>query len=125
MGCTGRPTNRVDWAAFTDGRWRGLSFPLPGRCAFIKWSLSLLRLSSPPRRRVQVRFEVSCYALKPDIKIIAPWREWDLLSRTKLIEYAEKNNIPVPAVSVLGPDDCSTAAPKCSEEAMQPHAPLQ
>lgn len=37
------------------------------------------------------------YACKPDIKVIAPWREWDLLSRTKLIEYAEKNNIPVPA----------------------------
>lgn len=44
----------------------------------------------------QVRFEVSYYSLKPDIKVIAPWREWDLLSRTKLIEYAEKNSIPVP-----------------------------
>jgi argininosuccinate synthase len=43
----------------------------------------------------QVRFELSCYALNPDIKIIAPWREWDLTSRTKLIEYAEKNQIPV------------------------------
>ncbi|GIM15972.1 hypothetical protein Vretimale_18644 [Volvox reticuliferus] len=44
----------------------------------------------------QVRFEVGYYSLKPDIKVIAPWREWDLLSRTKLIEYAEKNGIPVP-----------------------------
>ena len=44
----------------------------------------------------QVRFELSYYALKPDIKIIAPWREWDLSSRQKLIEYAEKNQIPVP-----------------------------
>lgn len=44
----------------------------------------------------QVRFELTYFALKPDIKIIAPWREWDLLSRTKLIEYAEKNGIPVP-----------------------------
>jgi argininosuccinate synthase len=43
----------------------------------------------------QVRFELSCYALNPDIRIIAPWREWDLTSRTKLIEYAEKNQIPV------------------------------
>jgi argininosuccinate synthase len=43
----------------------------------------------------QVRFELSYYALKPDIKIIAPWREWDLNSRTKLIDYAEKNQIPV------------------------------
>ncbi len=44
----------------------------------------------------QVRFELGYYALNPDIKIIAPWREWDLGSRTKLIEYAEKNQIPVP-----------------------------
>jgi argininosuccinate synthase len=44
----------------------------------------------------QVRFELAYYALKPDIHIIAPWREWDLTSRTKLIEYAEKNQIPVP-----------------------------
>ena len=44
----------------------------------------------------QVRFELGYYALKPDIKIIAPWREWDLSSRAKLIEYAEKNQIPVP-----------------------------
>src|SRR5262249_35712539 len=39
----------------------------------------------------QVRFELSYYALQPDIKVIAPWREWELNSRTKLIEYAEKN----------------------------------
>jgi len=44
----------------------------------------------------QVRFELSYYALKPDIKIIAPWREWTLGSRTALIEYAEKHQIPVP-----------------------------
>src|SRR6202453_3546649 len=43
----------------------------------------------------QVRFELSYYALKPDIKVIAPWREWDLTSRTKLIEYAEKHQIPI------------------------------
>lgn len=43
----------------------------------------------------QVRFELAYYANKPDIKIIAPWREWDLTSRTKLIDYAEKNQIPV------------------------------
>lgn len=43
----------------------------------------------------QVRFELGYYALKPDIKIIAPWREWDLTSRTKLIEYAERHQIPV------------------------------
>jgi argininosuccinate synthase len=44
----------------------------------------------------QVRFELGYLALKPDIRIIAPWREWDLTSRTKLIEYAEKHQIPVP-----------------------------
>jgi argininosuccinate synthase len=43
----------------------------------------------------QVRFELAYYALKPDIKIIAPWREWDLTSRTKLLEFAEKNQIPI------------------------------
>jgi argininosuccinate synthase len=43
----------------------------------------------------QVRFELGAYALKPDIKIIAPWREWDLLSREKLLAYAEAHGIPV------------------------------
>ncbi len=43
----------------------------------------------------QVRFELSYYALKPDIKIIAPWREWDLTSRTRLLEFAEANQIPI------------------------------
>ncbi len=43
----------------------------------------------------QVRFELSYYALAPDIKVIAPWREWDLTSRTRLIDYAEKNQIPI------------------------------
>jgi argininosuccinate synthase len=44
----------------------------------------------------QIRFELGYYALKPDIKIIAPWREWDLTSRSKLVEYAEKHQIPIP-----------------------------
>ena len=43
----------------------------------------------------QVRFELGAYAINPDIKIIAPWREWDLLSREKLLKFAEKNAIPV------------------------------
>lgn len=43
----------------------------------------------------QVRFELGYYALKPDIKVIAPWREWELNSRTQMIEYAEKHQIPV------------------------------
>ncbi|MGD1881366.1 MAG: argininosuccinate synthase [Paracoccaceae bacterium] len=43
----------------------------------------------------QVRFELAAYALNPDIKVIAPWREWDLTSRTKLIDFAEKNQIPI------------------------------
>ena len=44
----------------------------------------------------QVRFELSYYALEPDIRVISPWREWDLTSRTVLIEYAERNQIPIP-----------------------------
>jgi argininosuccinate synthase len=44
----------------------------------------------------QVRFELSAYALAPDIKVIAPWREWDLTSRTRLIEWAEARQVPVP-----------------------------
>jgi argininosuccinate synthase len=43
----------------------------------------------------QVRFELSAYALDPWIKVIAPWREWDLTSRTKLLEFAEANQIPI------------------------------
>src|SRR6185503_6150734 len=43
----------------------------------------------------QVRFELTAYALKPDVKVIAPWREWDLSSRTKLIDYAEQHQIPI------------------------------
>jgi len=43
----------------------------------------------------QVRFEIAYYALKPDIKVIAPWREWDLTSRTRLLEFAEANQIPI------------------------------
>ncbi|MCS6779565.1 MAG: argininosuccinate synthase [Geminicoccaceae bacterium] len=44
----------------------------------------------------QVRFELTCYALNPHIKVIAPWREWDLDSRERLIDYAERHQIPIP-----------------------------
>jgi argininosuccinate synthase len=44
----------------------------------------------------QVRFELSAYALNPDIKVIAPWRDWSFKSRTDLVEFAEKHQIPVP-----------------------------
>ena len=43
----------------------------------------------------QVRFELSCYALNPNIRIISPWREWDLNSRSRLLEFAERNQIPI------------------------------
>src|SRR5438477_1281087 len=43
----------------------------------------------------QVRFELTYYALDPGIKVIAPWREWELTSRTRLLQYAEKNQIPI------------------------------
>ncbi|MBM3554611.1 MAG: argininosuccinate synthase [Alphaproteobacteria bacterium] len=44
----------------------------------------------------QVRFELGYYALNPDIRVIAPWREWELTSRTALIDFAEKHQIPIP-----------------------------
>jgi argininosuccinate synthase len=47
----------------------------------------------------QVRFEVTAYALEPNIKVIAPWREWEFKSRTDLINYAQKHNIPVPVTA--------------------------
>ena len=43
----------------------------------------------------QIRFELTYYALKPDVTVIAPWREWDLTSRTRLVEFAEKHQIPI------------------------------
>ncbi len=43
-----------------------------------------------------MRFELTAYALNPDIKVIAPWREWEFKSRTDLIDFAEKHQIPVP-----------------------------
>ena len=43
----------------------------------------------------QIRFELAAYALNPEIRVVAPWREWDLGSRTKLIEFAEKHQIPI------------------------------
>ncbi len=43
----------------------------------------------------QVRFELSYYALKPDVTVIAPWREWELTSRTRLLDFAEKHQIPI------------------------------
>ncbi len=57
----------------------------------------------------QVRFELGYYGLAPDIKVIAPWREWDLTSRTKLIEFAERNQIPI-ALDKRGESPFSTDA---------------
>ena len=47
----------------------------------------------------QVRFEISAYALEPDIKVIAPWREWDLKGRADLVAYAEQHGIPIPVTA--------------------------
>ncbi len=47
----------------------------------------------------QVRFEISAYALEPDIEVIAPWREWDLKGRADLVAYAERHGIPVPVTA--------------------------
>ena len=57
----------------------------------------------------QVRFELTYYALQPDIKVIAPWRVWDLGSRTRLLDYAEKNQIPI-AKNKMGEPPYSTDA---------------
>jgi argininosuccinate synthase len=51
----------------------------------------------------QVRFELGAYALMPEVKVIAPWREWDLLSRDKLVAYADKHGIPVDFKKRSGP----------------------
>ena len=51
----------------------------------------------------QVRFELAAYSLNPEIKIVAPWRQWDLNSRTKLIDFAEKHQIPIAASKVGEP----------------------
>jgi argininosuccinate synthase len=47
----------------------------------------------------QIRFEISAYALEPDIKVIAPWREWDLKGRADLVAYAEQHGIPIPVTA--------------------------
>jgi len=47
----------------------------------------------------QVRFELTFAALAPEMKVVAPWREWDLVSRTELIAFAEKHNIPIPVTA--------------------------
>ena len=60
-----------------------------------KFDANIIAHGATGKGNDQVRFELACYALNPKIKIIAPWREWDLDSRPKLIEYAKKHNIPV------------------------------
>ncbi len=57
----------------------------------------------------QVRFELGAYALMPDVKVIAPWREWDLLSRDKLLRYAERHGIPVDFKRKKGRSDTHAA----------------
>uniref|UniRef100_A0A452Z1M5 argininosuccinate synthase n=1 Tax=Aegilops tauschii subsp. strangulata TaxID=200361 RepID=A0A452Z1M5_AEGTS len=44
----------------------------------------------------QVRFELTFYALNPELKVVAPWREWDITGREDAIEYAKKHNVPIP-----------------------------
>ena len=55
-----------------------------------------LLMALPVRAMIRSAFELGCYALDPSIKVIAPWREWDLNSREKLIAYAESRQIPIP-----------------------------
>ena len=61
-----------------------------------KYNAQAVSHGSTGKGNDQVRFELGYYYFGPDIKVIAPWRDWDLASRTDLIRYAKKNNIPVP-----------------------------
>ena len=61
-----------------------------------KYNAQAVSHGSTGKGNDQVRFELGYYYFGPNIKVIAPWREWDLASRTDLIHYAKKNNIPVP-----------------------------
>lgn len=63
----------------------------------------------------QVRFELAYIALNPDIKVIAPWREWDLKSRTALVQFAQKHGIPIP-VTKAKPYSCDRNLLHCSFE---------
>ena len=60
-----------------------------------KTGADAISLGATGKGKDQVRFELGAYALMPDVRIIAPWREWDLLSREKLLRYAEEHGIPV------------------------------
>jgi len=62
----------------------------------------------------QVRFELGAYALMPSVKVIAPWREWDLLSREKLLAYAEKHGIPIEMKHKQGGSPYSMDATCCT-----------
>ena len=76
-GCTGKGNDQVDMLLLWILIWWVI---------FIFWCLPLL----------QVRFELTFYALNPELKVVAPWREWDITGREDAIEYAKKHNVPVP-----------------------------
>ena len=76
-GCTGKGNDQVDML---------LVWILIWWVIFIFWCLPFL----------QVRFELTFYALNPELKVVAPWREWDITGREDAIEYAKKHNVPVP-----------------------------
>jgi argininosuccinate synthase len=73
-GCTGKGNDQVDTAAH----------------ASVNMGSHLMLLF------LQVRFELTFYALNPELKVVAPWREWDITGREDAIEYAMKHNVPVP-----------------------------
>jgi argininosuccinate synthase len=65
----------------------------------VKYGADAISHGSTGKGNDQVRFEMAAYALKPDIKVIAPWREWSFKGRPDLIQYAAQHGIPMPAVS--------------------------
>lgn len=88
-------------AVYEDGYLLGTSIARP---LIAKKQIDIARKEKAPavahgatgKGNDQVRFELTYYALKPDVKVIAPWREWPFDSRESLIEYAKENSIPVP-----------------------------
>ena len=71
----------------------GRRFPRPDE--LLKTGADAISHGATGKGNDQVRFELGAYALMPNVRVIAPWREWDLLSRDKLLAYADQHGIPM------------------------------
>ena len=102
------------WVHICDG-YQALPTPLPPAGVSLCLFRCLSLLQPLPNSHAHAHAPCSYYGLKPDIKVIAPWREWDLNSRTRLIAYAEQHGLAVPAggyfgCSVVGLIGCHSSA---------------